>query len=295
MDLEKPWIVGLDLSLRSRGALVFAAWLRRVGRIPLVGVHMLEAWVRALEEEDPVPALHATATGMATSMGIAAFDRVEIRTVEEASEGLVESCAAAGGLVIGRAADRGSRAVVRLGRVARRVLRRLPCPVVVVPPDLSAVGVGPVLVATDLGPASEAAVRFAAELAVRCGHTLELIHVVDDRGVQLIDALQSAWAARREALVAAAEAAMARWAGEHHLGATTRHVRTGNPVDVISETAAARRAALVVVGSRRLSTVMRYFSTSIASELAAAATCPVCVVPPVDREDRRGDSVDVEV
>jgi nucleotide-binding universal stress UspA family protein len=295
MDSHDPWIVGLDLNLRSRGALVFAAWLQRVGQVPLVGVHMLEAWVRALTEEDPAPALRAAATRLATAAGIPAFDQLQVRTVEEASEGLVESCAAASGLVIGRAAERGSSAVVRLGRVARRVLRRLPCPVVVVPPDLSAVGVGPILLATDLGPASNTAARFAAELAVRCGHTLELIHVVDDRSVQLIDVFQAAWAARRDASVAAAEAAVTRWAGEHLLGAATRHVRTGNPVDVIAETAAARRAALVVVGSRRLSTAMRYFSTSTASELAATATCPVCVVPPVDRDARRGGSVDIEV
>jgi len=295
MDPKKPWIVGLDLSLRSRGALVFAAWLQRVGQVPLVGVHMLEEWVRTLAPEDPVPELRAAATSLATAAGLHAFDRLQVDTVEEASEGLVESCAAASGLVIGRAAERGSRAVVRLGRVARRVLRRLPCPVVVVPPDLSAVGVGPILLATDLGPASSTAARFAAEMAVRCGHSLELLHVVDDRSVQLIDALQSAWAARREASVAAGEAALTQWAGEHLLGAATRHVRTGNPVDAIAETAAARRAALVVVGSRRLSTVMRYFSTSTSSELAATATCPVCVVPPSERDERRGGSVDIEV
>lgn len=295
MQPQGPWIVGLDLDSRSRGALVFAAWLQRVGQVPLVGVHMLEAWVRALAAEDPVPALRTAAMLQATAVGIPAFDRLQVRTVEDTSEGLVESCAAASGLVIGRAAERGSRAVVRLGRVARRVLRRLPCPVVVVPPDLSAVADGPILLATDLGPASLTAARFAAELAVRCGHTLELVHVVDDRSVHRIDVLQSAWAARRAASVAAAEAAMARWSGERLLGAATRHVRTGNPVDVIVETAAARRAALIVVGSRRLSAAMRYFSTSTASDLAAAATCPVCVVPPVERDERRGGSVDVEV
>ena len=295
MEPQKPWIVGLDLDLRSRGALVFAAWLQRVGQVQIFGVHMLEAWVRALAVEDPVPALRAAATRLATAAGLHAFDGLQVRTVEEASDGLVESCSAASGLVIGRAAERGSRAVVRLGRVARRVLRRLPCPVVVVPPDLSSVGVGPILLATDLGPTSITAARFAAELAVRCGHSLELIHVVDDRSVQLIDVLRSAWVARRAAFVAAAEVDMTQWADELRLGAATRHVRTGYPVDVIAETAAARRAALVVVGSRRLSTAMRYFSTSTASELAATASCPVCVVPPDERDERRGASVDIEV
>lgn len=266
-----------------------------MGQVPLVGVHMLEERARALAVEDPAPALRAAATRLAAAAGVPEFADLHVRTVEEASAGLVESCAAASGLVIGRAAERGSRALVRLGRVARRVLRRLPCPVVVVPPDLSAVGVGPILLATDLGPASRTAARVAAELAVRCGHSVELIHVVDDRSVQLIDVLQSAWLARRQALISEAEAATARWAGEHLLGAAIRHVRTGNPVDVLVETAAARRAALVVVGSRRLSTSMRLFATSTASELAAASSCPVCVVPPDDREARRGESIDIDL
>lgn len=295
MDPHEPWIVGLDLNPYNRGALVFAAWLQRVAQVPLVGVHMLEEWVRALAVEDPVPALTAAATRLAAAAGIPAFASLHVHTVEEASEGLVESCAAASGLVIGRAAERGSRALVRLGRVARRVLRRLPCPVVVVPPDLSSVGIGPILLATDLGPASSTAARVAAHLAVRCGHPVELVHVVDDRSVQLIDVFQSVWLARRQALVTGAEAATARWAGEHLLGAAIRHVRTGYPVDVIAATAAARRAALIVVGSRRLSTATRLFATSTASELAAAASCPVCVVPPDDREARRGDTVDVDL
>ena len=108
--------------------------------------------------------------------------------------------AAASGLVIGRAAERGSRAVVRLGRVARRVLRRLPCPVVVVPPDLSAVADGPILLATDLDVASASAVTFARDLAARHGRELKVVHVGETRYSDLIDDLEPYWQQARDQL-----------------------------------------------------------------------------------------------
>lgn len=43
MSATKPWILGLDLSPRSHGALVFSAWLRS-GGARVLGVHVLEAW-----------------------------------------------------------------------------------------------------------------------------------------------------------------------------------------------------------------------------------------------------------
>src|SRR5690606_31904612 len=69
---------------------------------------------------------------------------------------------------------------VRLGRVARKMLRRLPVPVVVVPPDLEkdAIGDGPVLCTIDTDAHSLAAVRFARELARAVGRELELAHAL---------------------------------------------------------------------------------------------------------------------
>lgn len=279
MIARDPWILGLDLHDKSRGALAFAAWLREVGELPIVGVHILEDWVRALADEDPTPALLAEARRQVAAAGLEEIDGLEVRQAEHATAGLLAACVSAGGLVLGRAAATTSKAMFRLGRVARRVLRRLPCPVVVVPPDLTSVDIGPILLATDLGPASEAATRFARELAVRCGHSVELMHVGEDRYGDLIDELQPGWLAARERLRAATREAVDRWAAAHDLGAVTRHVIHGDPIEAIITTATHRRAAMVVVGSRHLSAAGRVFSGSTASALAAFAGCPVCVVP----------------
>lgn len=64
--------------------------------------------------------------------------------------------------------------MIRLGRVARRILRRLGAPVLVVPPDLRAeqIGGGPVTALTSVSADSARACRFAADLAARLGRPL---------------------------------------------------------------------------------------------------------------------------
>ena len=54
----------------------------------------------------------------------------------------------------------------------------------------------------------------------------------------------------------------------------------GDTVEAIMHVAETRSAALIVVGSRRLSMVERLFKSSAGVDLARFARCPVLVVPP---------------
>lgn len=286
-DKHERWIVGLDLGARSHGALVFAAWMRGAPRAEdrpaLVGVHVLETWAARYLEiglEEYVRSVRAVAERRAAEVG-GGFDAVQVVEAERAELGLADAAAGAGALVLGRSAGREGRALVRLGKVARRLLRQLPAPVVVVPPDLpQAALAGPVLLATDLSRSSDAAAAFATRVARAQGRPLVLVHVGEPRHSDLIDELEPGWLAARERYRAGVERAFAAWAGVQGLGDAPRVLEYGAAPEVLAELAAREQAALVVLGSRRLSAAERLFSTSTASALAGLCGGPVAVVPP---------------
>ena len=77
-----------------------------------------------------------------------------------------------------------------------------------------------------------------------------------------------------------AEAELSRWA--EHTGCADAEcvVLQGGIVERLVEFSTERRAFALISGSRQLSTFERILLTSIASEVAARAECPVAVVPP---------------
>ncbi len=277
-----PWIVGLDLGARSHGALVLAGWLRAAAGVPVLGLHVLEAWASRFVAgaDEATDAVRVAIDQRCARLGIEPLAQVEVMTVPRAEEGLASRAEAAAGLIVGRAAPTGANKLVRLGRVARRVLRQLPGPVIVAPPELAEVADGPVLLASELGEASAGAVEFAKWLAGASRRALELVHVGEPRHADLIDELDPRWLAERESYRHEVLAAANAWSVTHGLGDRPRHLAFGDPAEEIAGLAAQLRAALVVVGSRRLGPGARLFSTSTASALAGLAGCPVAVVPP---------------
>lgn len=276
---DAPWVVGLDLGERSLGALAFGHWLSQDSD-HMAGVYVLETWMRPYVEADLIGSVHTSVARAAAQLHFSPPARVTVVEAMSAEDGLARVAEKAAGLIIGRAARVGEAPLVRLGHVARRLLRTLPGPVVVVPRDLTAISEGPVLLATDLGETTAAALPFAQRLAARHGLPLELVHVGEPRNQDLIDEFEPRWLAAREEHRAAVERAFDVWMYDNHLGHLRRHVAYGDPATKLAEIAAARHAALVVVGSRRLGAVGRVFLSSTASTLAGAATCPVAVVPP---------------
>lgn len=278
-DGDAPWVVGLDLGERSRGALAFGHWLGQ-GSDHMVGVYVLEAWLRPYLAADVIASVRSSVADAAAQLHISPPARISVVDATTAEEGLAHVAEGAAGLIVGRAARADEAPLVRLGHVARRLLRTLPGPVVVVPRDLTAVAEGPVLLATDLGDTTSAALTFAQRLADRHGLPLELVHVGEPRHSDLIDELEPSWLAAREEYRASVERAFDVWMHDNRVGHTKRHIVYGEPATKVAEVAAARGAALVVVGSRRLGLMGRVFLSSTASALAGAATCPVAVVPP---------------
>ncbi len=74
MTATKPWILGLDLSPRSPGVFVFAAWLRS-GGARVLGLHVLEAWASPFiaAAEDVTVRVRATVEERCAHLGIALF------------------------------------------------------------------------------------------------------------------------------------------------------------------------------------------------------------------------------
>lgn len=287
------WLVGMDLTDRGQGALGYARWLSRVlpaGQDHFTGVHVLEEnelrqllRYHHLEEiETKAAAAAARVVTAAGADGVLAERRVIVGTsAEHALEGLARQPGVRA-VVIGRQARRGEKRVVRLGRVARRLLRALPAPVVVVPPDLQAsdVGEGPVLFAASIDADATAAAELAKQIAADLGRPLSVVHVVPGDDYLAAEMVPSGVAGDffRD-LRQDHERNLVAWMRAHGLGGVPHLVSEGSVVDRLAEVAREERSPLVVVGSRGLGLGARLFSSSVATDLAAASEVPVVVVP----------------
>ncbi len=167
--------------------------------------------------------------------------------------------------------------------MARRLLRKLPGPTLVVPPDYDPAdnADGPVMLTTNMSDDAAAAAAFAHRAAERLGRKLVIVHVVpqpDDYAAHYLpeDSLEKMTAEHQ----AEGEASLAQWANTAGCGDAELIVRQGGVVEELIAVASERSACMIVTGSRRLSTFERVLLTSIGSEIAAVAPCPVAVVPP---------------
>ncbi len=288
------WIVGLDLRSSGDGALRFATWLARTARPAgferFLGVHVLDEGLLGpiLEErsaEEIMQAARSFARELVARAGAAeAVPDVKVLQSVRADEGLETALLEEGGdvLVVGRRAPRGARSLVRLGSVARRLLRSPPAPVVVVPPDLGPAdpGEGAVLALTSLSPESAAACRFGAEVARRIGRPLAVAHVVaraEDSGAEFLppDTRERLGGGHREQ----GERELASWMATWGIEAESAVVLQGNAVEEAVELGLRLGSPLLVTGSRGLSVAARAVLPSFSSELASSSPVPVAVVP----------------
>lgn len=293
--LANRWIVGLDLRPTGQGALCFARWLSAAtqqGRPAFVGVHVLEeehlrAALRYHHLEELITGAREQAEMMVKKAS--AVDVVgEIHVVQglRAEESLEAARVYhhAEGLIVGRQAPREGHHLLRLGKVARRLLRRLDGPVVVVPPDWEPEAVpqdGPIVCATNLGDAAVPAAQFAAEMAARLGRGLIVVHAVpvpEDYGAHYIPAASRVKIAAE--CQADGERELSAWIRELGITGAQELVRQGHVTEQVVRLARETHAAMIITGSRRLSSVERWLLTSVGSELAATSPCPVAVVPP---------------
>jgi nucleotide-binding universal stress UspA family protein len=189
-------------------------------------------------------------------------------------------------LVVG-SRGRGSVSSAVLGSVSRRLTTDARCPVVVVPPDVSAPSQGDpdqssIVCGVDGSDHSTAAVRLGAELARRMGFRLVVVHAVAGLsgyvaypGQRTTAPPPSAQpdAARRlaEEIVDAA----VRAAGEDATGI----VESGTPWDVLQGVADRENGLLVVIAARGLSPLRAALLGSVATTLATTGTHLLAILP----------------
>jgi nucleotide-binding universal stress UspA family protein len=298
MSSTTTWTLGLDLREGAEGPLVFARWLRdQLGNQPanpnatatLVPIHVIEQdQLRLLASADK----HDQAIGLAEDALARTLERIgdsvpvdDMRILEMGSPEDVLASAAEGtdGLIIGRLAPRGKDRLLRLGGVARRLLRRLPAPTIVVPPDTREqnIGKGPIVLACDANEDSVGAARFALRMAELLGRELILAHVVPMPYGWSIGYLPAESVKQvRADLRAGGERTLERWASQHGITGLRGVVTEGIVTEELGRLAKSEDALMLVTGSRKLNAIERLFVTSVGSELCASAPCPVAVVPP---------------
>ncbi|MEM9454828.1 MAG: universal stress protein [Myxococcota bacterium] len=280
------WMVGVDARDLSGGAVALARWLA-TGRLNAIyGVHVVE-WVPELHEHfdqtRPNEIRQMAADSLRSLEDDPHFEELGAVLAASAEIGLAEAVATkqAHALIMGRRAPTTGGGLIRLGRVARRMLRQLPVPVVVVPPDLSAdqLGPGPVVLGVDLTESCGPAAAFAARVATAMRRSLVLVHAIHppDRGPYVP---ADVWDQIMARLHGNDDPSFRTWADRHGVGAAERLERRGPPTLVLPTVAREQRACMLVTGSRDLSGMERLFLSSVGSELAATAPVPVAVVPP---------------
>ena len=287
--MSAAFLVAIDPTHKSHGALAFAAWLRHAAPTAQIqGLHLIPT----RSGPDDAHQAQVSRSIAAIQDVVAAFgvervlDQVDLLEVDDVSDGLARLALGARALVLGRRARSGERALVHLGPVTRTMLRSLPAPVIVVPPELAPTGPrGPIVLATDMLDHSEQATRFALDFAGEHGCPLILVHVGEVHVGEFIDVVDADYAARRERDHLELQARLDAWAHTRGLAQHRCLALLGAPVDALLEFAEHERPAMMVLGSRRLTALERVFTTSTASSLAAHAPCPVAVVPPPQASD----------
>lgn len=195
------------------------------------------------------------------------------------------------GVIVARAAPTKSRGMFRLGVVARRLLRRLTSPVIVVPPDLTAsrIGDGPVVALSSLEADSVDACRLARSIADGAHRDLSVVHVEDElrggsaRAAPTLREVSAGPFAHRER-------ALARWVARHGVWPDVATVIDGALPAAAVAFAEARRAPLVVVGAHWSTGVRGALAPKPWRSLAAHARQAVLVVraAPVTVESHPG-------
>ncbi len=272
------WMVAVDLGDSCEGALGWARWLRTSDpEAELLVVH-------AVDIASLAPPRAQTVMRHVEKFVQTRLPEVEMRVLEERppEDALAHAMSvhAADALVIGRRASRDGDAIVRLGAVARRLLRRLPAPVLVCPPDLvgAEVPTGPVLVCLDAQGSDASTLAFGRALADATGLPLQAITVVPPlfpTGVTYEPTPAHAAGAGEPP-----EAPVQAWLAEQPGDPVELLVATGRVIPAVLRASEEVGASVLVCGSRLLSARERIVNTSVGTALAAMARIPVAVVPP---------------
>ncbi len=201
-------------------------------------------------------------------------------------------------LVIGTH-GRGGVEHLLLGSVAEKVVRRAPCPVMVVPPAAhpeTSVLFSRILCPVDGSAASADALTFALSLARETDGQVTLLYVVEPVPASgEFGALDTGEYRRlgethaRETLAAAVSPEVREWC---HI---KEHVAFGKPSQCILEAAQEGRADVVVMGVRGRGAIDLMAFGSTTNDVIRRAGCPVMAVHPKVTDRRRTETAPASV
>lgn len=282
------WLLGLGVSDHDLGAIKFASWVRaREGLNSSVrAVHVVDpAVVKAARTRVSLDELRddATAATRATLHAAGLAEDVEVILGEKPTVALAQATQTTGSdaVLVGRHATSTSHPIVRLGRVARTMIRTMHCATVVVAPDFDPDNAGEgLLLATDLHEHSTGAAKFAVELAGAMGLRITVVHVHLELLAQGMSYMRSASIdAMIPKLRAEARVAAAKWCAQHGLAQSQLIVHAGAAASGVLSVAEVVRPSLIVCGSRKAGIVERVLTSTVGSALASFASQPVAIVP----------------
>ncbi len=267
-----------------------AGWLRRQAEQSnpqsLVALHVLPERVKrmlVLEATAAAPEMVVeNMRRLVAESGVEdPFTEYRAEWAKSVEEGLAEAAKRdeTTGILIGKSASDPVPMFGGLGRIARRLLRKLPAPVMVVPRQFVAanIGKGPILLASDLESSSIPAAALADDLA-RALHR-ELVVVGVEETFRRVPVLAPEAFVPLSLIERITLPRIRAWTYARKIERARAIVREGERVHTILGVAREEDAAMIVCGSRCLHLGQRIFASSTASELARGAARPVLVVP----------------
>jgi nucleotide-binding universal stress UspA family protein len=138
-----------------------------------------------------------------------------------------------------------------------------------------------ILVPTDFGAASGAALSYARDLARATGATLYLLHVVDDIAARFVDFPYSQLGDVQSSMEAAARHELDELARRRDPKTAEPHVAvltSSAPAHAIVGYAADEHIDLIVMGTHGRAPVVRMFLGAVADRVVRTAPCPVLTV-----------------
>jgi len=294
---EMTWLLGVDLRPDAEGSVAFASFLASARKEDtVIPVHVLVAdHLQAVlqrhhlaEVQDAAMVAMKALTDKHDTDGHFAEPRIVEGGTAEGRLEIIREETGAKVLVLNRYATESRRSLRRLGRVARRSLRELHSPVITTPPGLTPekIGVGPVIVSTNLAEECAAALEFGADLAKRLGRKLHVVTVRRTPDQQAPAYLGDETADKvGEARKTETAEALAKWVADHGHPVDEQVVLLGEVVTNVCKYAEENDACIIVAGSRRLSKIERLFLTSVGRGLSAVSSTAVAIVPPEDSAD----------
>jgi nucleotide-binding universal stress UspA family protein len=279
------WLVGLDVRPAGQGALRFASWLSRHGKdLRIDALHVMEGIDRSRAAELHDAAQAASERAAERAEAAAAFDELLVVGGEEPEAEIERVCTERklDAIVVCREGASTDAPSERLGRVSRRLLRRLPVPVVVVRPELTPEDIhgGPIIVCADLEGDAAPALRFARRFGDTVGRSVVAAHVVRKVYEEPIYSQNEALAPRKATAGGEAQRKLSQWLESERANGVRVVIDEGPVIRRLLGIAALEEACMIVCGARVLGTTdERAFLSSTGTDLCAVSRVPVAVVP----------------